>query len=612
MTAMVGLLPPEVSQRYPHGYAVVDVETTGLDPAADRVLQIAVAHLRADGVLERTWTTLLDPGVDPGPVNVHGLTRDRLRDAPQFPEIADMLAGLVEGRVLVAHNARFDWAFLASEASRAGAAFPVRSRLCTIALSRRLDLPVPGMSLDHIAAYWGIDRLQAHDAVDDVRVVVEVLRHSLAVACRLDATLPLARCDAGAPHPAPPRVRRVPCAFRNPGAWAPGRPLVQGMKVAFTGDTVRPRELLMRDAAIAGLDAMNNVSSQTSLLVRNAAPGSSRKAQAAAAHGTPIVDETTWMALLAAVQPGESKTSAQQERRPAGVTGPAGASAVREVQASTVREESAGPLARRRVLVLGGVHVRAAEVRERIVGLGGQAAVNLTASVTDVVLFEDAHLDARYARVAEMRLPRLDPLILRPIDGGRASAPGDVAVPRGEHAGLDPATLARGAVIDLPAEFDAWALSVTWPDLAAEPVDVDVVAFVVDADEQVRVDEDFVFYNQPAHPIGAVDLEVDTANEALAVIRPAMLPPQQRRIVIAAAIDGERTFGDVGPIELALRTAEGRLVARSTLDAATTERSMILAALYERAGTWRFRAVGQGYDTGLERLAVQHGVDIED
>jgi len=54
------------ARRYPYSYALVDVETSGLDPAKDRIVQIAVAHVSSHGVLQRTWSTLLGPGLRSG------------------------------------------------------------------------------------------------------------------------------------------------------------------------------------------------------------------------------------------------------------------------------------------------------------------------------------------------------------------------------------------------------------------------------------------------------------------------------------------------------------------------------------------------------------------
>ena len=132
MTHTATPLPLRVSTRYPLRYAVVDVETTGLHAPSDRVLQIAVAQMEADGSVGRTWSTLVDPGCDPGPVHIHGITRDRLTGAPRFDAVVGHLAELLDGRVMVAHNAAFDWRFLAAEAHRAVHRLPVSTRLCTL------------------------------------------------------------------------------------------------------------------------------------------------------------------------------------------------------------------------------------------------------------------------------------------------------------------------------------------------------------------------------------------------------------------------------------------------------------------------------------------------
>jgi DNA polymerase-3 subunit epsilon len=63
-----GVLSADVARHYPYGYAVIDVETSGLSAQHNRVLQIAVAQMRPDGALEQTWSTLLNPECDPGPV----------------------------------------------------------------------------------------------------------------------------------------------------------------------------------------------------------------------------------------------------------------------------------------------------------------------------------------------------------------------------------------------------------------------------------------------------------------------------------------------------------------------------------------------------------------
>ena len=99
-------------------------------------------------------------------------------------------------------------------------------------------------------------------------------------------------------------------------------------------------------------------------------------------------------------------------------------------------------------------------------------------------------------------------------------------------------------------------------DHAADRVDLDAVAFVVDADEQVAVDEDFVFYNAPEHPTGAVIVSTGTPGEAMFALRPDDLPTTQRRVLLAAAIDGEGPSVTWDAIELVLRDVDGAPVAQ--------------------------------------------------
>src|SRR4051794_5220334 len=253
-------LPAEVAHRYPYGYALVDVETSGLRASSDRVLQVAVTQMAADGAIESSWSTLLDPGCDPGPTHIHGLTRAKLRGAPWYADVADDVGRRVDGRIVVAHNADFDHRFLSAEARRAGRHLPVEERLCTLALTRRLDLPVANFKLESLAAYWGVRPVRAHDAADDVRVLTEVLRHSLVMAARLDVDLPLAACSEAGPAPFPAKAPRTPCPWRGPGAGTLGPPLVRGRKVVITGTTSPPGEILTRRCTDAGLDVMNTVS----------------------------------------------------------------------------------------------------------------------------------------------------------------------------------------------------------------------------------------------------------------------------------------------------------------------------------------------------------------
>lgn len=168
---------------YPQGYAVVDVETTGL-ARDDRIISAAVYRLDARGDVEDHWYTLVNPERDPGPVWIHGLTSDVLEGAPLFPQVAAELSERLAGRVLVAHNAAFDWSMIAREYARAAVTAPVEQRLCTIALAKELRLPLPNHKLESLAAHFGVVQQHAHHALDDARVLAEAFRPSLHAAAK--------------------------------------------------------------------------------------------------------------------------------------------------------------------------------------------------------------------------------------------------------------------------------------------------------------------------------------------------------------------------------------------------------------------------------------------
>uniref|UniRef100_A0A5Q5BTD4 DNA polymerase III, epsilon subunit n=2 Tax=unclassified Mycobacterium TaxID=2642494 RepID=A0A5Q5BTD4_MYCSS len=175
----------------PAEFVVVDVETSGFDPHTARILSVAALVVTTNGVTTTALHTLLDPGVDPGPTDIHGLTTAMLAGQPRYADIATDLAALLSGRILVAHNAAFDYAFLAAEARRAGAELPVSSVLCTLELAGRLHLDLASLSLAALAHHWNIPQARPHDALDDARVLTHVLRHARARADELAVPLPI-------------------------------------------------------------------------------------------------------------------------------------------------------------------------------------------------------------------------------------------------------------------------------------------------------------------------------------------------------------------------------------------------------------------------------------
>lgn len=165
------------------GFAVLDLETTGLSPSYHhRVVEVGVVLVDPSGCVEREWTTMVDPQRDVGPISVHGLRASLMVGAPTFREIADELLALVRGRVPVAHNLPFDRRFLAAEYARMGYALPLEGHgLCTMSLAMRY-LPTAPRALDECCAAAGWVHQDAHTALADARSTARLLRYFLCCA----------------------------------------------------------------------------------------------------------------------------------------------------------------------------------------------------------------------------------------------------------------------------------------------------------------------------------------------------------------------------------------------------------------------------------------------
>jgi DNA polymerase-3 subunit epsilon len=162
----------------------IDTETTGRDPAVDRVVEVAcVTWQGGEVVARRHW--LVNPGrpIPKEATDVHGITDEAVAACPPFSGIVDELVAELSGKVPVAYNAEFDRAFLNDELSRAG----LRRRKLPPALrqgvewvdplvwARELQKTEKSKALGEVASRLGIDIEQAHRATDDAEAALRVL-----------------------------------------------------------------------------------------------------------------------------------------------------------------------------------------------------------------------------------------------------------------------------------------------------------------------------------------------------------------------------------------------------------------------------------------------------
>ena len=164
-------------------YAAFDVETTGLDSWRHRVVEIGLVlfHFDTEGALvaESDWSTLINPCVPipPSATEIHGITDLDVFNSPRFSDIAFELEDKLQGRVLVAHNASFDSAFLESEYARIKSRAPVMEIADSLSLLR---LAVPNLlsyNLGKAAFILGIDTGTAHRALADAKTCMLIFAH---------------------------------------------------------------------------------------------------------------------------------------------------------------------------------------------------------------------------------------------------------------------------------------------------------------------------------------------------------------------------------------------------------------------------------------------------
>jgi stress response protein SCP2 len=175
--------------------------------------------------------------------------------------------------------------------------------------------------------------------------------------------------------------------------------------------------------------------------------------------------------------------------------------------------------------------------------------------------------------------------------------------------------MTKGSNLPLPAA--AVRAVLRWQAAPGTP-DVDVSALLLGPDGKVRSDADFVFYNQPRHPSGLVRHRAkQRLGEAVADsvdIDVAKLAPDVHRVVIGASVDG-LGFGAVRGLSLLLYDAASPAaepLCRFDIEDTASETALLCGELYRRQGAWKFRAIGQGYDSGLVGLATDFGITVDE
>lgn len=276
-------------------FAVLDLETTGFDARGnDRIVEVAIVHLDSELNVSAEYSSLVNPSRDLGATHIHGISGRDVADAPPFLEVADDIIRWLSGRIIVAHNARFDSDFLYAEFERLGLSLPHLALIDTLELT--------GMSLGNSCEDYGIVIEDAHTALGDARATAELFRAVLAEDFSDARNLADLGCHtAPPPESAWPVIEGEDTEYRRPVLEAePQTEAVEvtpGSTICFTGDghlSYRGHPLDRKASnALAeslGFVVKSGVSKKVDRLVAADPHSLSGKARKARDYGIPIIE----------------------------------------------------------------------------------------------------------------------------------------------------------------------------------------------------------------------------------------------------------------------------------------------------------------------------------
>ncbi len=159
----------------PNEFAIIDLETSGLEPGNARVIEVAILLMNSNGEIHEEYATLVNPGNGRvGPTFIHHITEEAVLSAPTFEEIAGDILKRFENRIVVAHHAAFEDKFLAAEFRRVGIKLPPIPALDTLWLSRQV-VDLPNYKMQTVLQNYGVEETDLHTALGDVRALAKIL-----------------------------------------------------------------------------------------------------------------------------------------------------------------------------------------------------------------------------------------------------------------------------------------------------------------------------------------------------------------------------------------------------------------------------------------------------
>ncbi len=155
---------------------VFDVETTGISPLNDRIIEIGAIKIRG-GKITSELSTLVNPGVciPPRITDITGITDAMIANQPRIEEVLPEFLAFCEEDIILGHNISFDYSFIKASCVKEGLAFN-KQAVDTLTIARKFLKGLPSRSLGGLCEHYNISLTQAHRAVHDARATYALFR----------------------------------------------------------------------------------------------------------------------------------------------------------------------------------------------------------------------------------------------------------------------------------------------------------------------------------------------------------------------------------------------------------------------------------------------------
>ena len=329
-------------------FVALTIQTTGIHPSTGRLLTVDALTLNAEGEIGQEFHAVINPGEDPGPKHLHGLSAEEVQAGQSFSMLLKPLDRLIDGRTLIVHDAPYTWGFIVSEARRAmtAAARQNRARNRNRGKGRRRrfkvgHVPTPVAIVDTLAtarrqSVWGTDirlaavardtGLPAPDPTASVERAQKPEKETSREATRLLVDLYRAQASGPLSSAAPDDLRadrfglqrshvrvdaaEAPRQHHNPGAYVPGKELIRGMEIVVAPEITEDPDTIIAALAREELNYSEKLTRETSLVVCNITTNLVGKPMHAHRKDIPLMSD---VAFLAALERIEEPTGPEEE-----------------------------------------------------------------------------------------------------------------------------------------------------------------------------------------------------------------------------------------------------------------------------------------------------------